>query len=573
MIADLPAQPHRGPAGGRCRLRPAHLAWAGLIGLALALRLAGLAATSVWHDEAVSIQVARMGVYDVLVSRSVAANQVPLMYLLLKLWAVVSWAPLWLRLLPVVLSLGGVVFGVLWVRQWDRTAGWTAGLLAATAPLMVHYAQELRAYALLYTCLLGGLYFAERLARADTRSVRTGLLACACAMTYAHYVGLLATVALWLYALLRGVRPRRVAMLACAWAALVLPTLALGVYHVLDKQETGYWIAPLTPGRLLELAASWTGHATLALWEESAAGGWVPWAALVGRALLGAGLGTALLVSLAAGPLQRRRGAVASLAASLAFLAQVVVISLAAVSIGLQRTTFPVFIPLIGALALSHARCVPRWAGPIGRAACLLVTAVWATGWLFFVRDCPERRPQEQALFQAVAERFQPGDVLIVFTPELQVSAGYFLRDVARAEQIHTTELSRLEDGPRGLMLRPVPRAADSTWFNRFRLAVRQHRDRHLRAHAVWLVDLGMRSAGDPDRARVCRWLDERYARDAVVSVGSRWTLSARRFVPRPADRQALTADQPARLCSVPGGSAAPSGRRGGAGLDERGTL
>ena len=533
MTEQPSAEAANGVVARRHRAWPRHLAWAALLLPALALRLPGIATTSVWHDEAMTIHTAGMGLYDLVVTMSVANNQPPLIFLLFKIWAVVSWSPVWLRLLPVGLSLIGVVYAVRWLRLWDDRAGWIAGLLVATAPLMIHYAQEIRAYALMYTCMSAGLYYGERLARAHSRGDRAALLVCTCVLAYAHYVGLVVAVALWVYTALRGAGLRRTFFPACAWVALAMPILALGIYHAGQKQESGFWVPPLDWATALGMVSHWTGTEHLTLWEYAASNAAVPWIALVGRALLALALGVGLVLTIAAKPHRERLAALSMLATGFVFVSLMAVVGWIAVPIALPRTTFPAFIPLVGALALSGARREPAWMRRAGTAACLLLALVWAVTWLSYVTTCPERRPEERPLFAAVAEKFQPGDVMIVFTPEMQASAGYFMREVAQADQIHSTDQPRLADSPGGLKLRPIPRSANSTWFSGFRAAIADRQARYPAQHSVWLIDLGVRSVGDRDRRQVRRWLDQHYDLAEEISVGSQWTLGAHRFVPR----------------------------------------
>ena len=514
-------------------LRRRHVPWVALLALAAALRLMGLGSTGVWHDEAMSIHTARMGTYEQTVDMSVANNQPPLFFLLLKLWAVVSWSSIWLRLMSVLVSLAGVVFAVRWLRLWDGRAGWAAGLLVATSPLMIHYAQEIRAYALLYTCTLAGLYCGERVARDDPRRARVGLLAWACAASYAHYTGLLIAAALWVYTWLRGGGLWRTAVLAAAWAALVVPILVLGASHAADKAETGYWIDPLTGGRMLELVAEWTGHAYLQVWQAAGSGPGRAWAALGLSALLAAGLGLAMITSAARGEPQHRRAAGAMFATAAVHAVLVAVISLAVVAIALERTTFPAFIPLIGLMAMSCTPAVRGWIRVVGVVSCLLVAAIWMFTWPARVYASPERRPAEQTLFEAIAERLQPGDVVMVFPADLQASAGYFLRDRAGKDQIHSTDFPRLGDAEDGLRLLAIPRKRNSAWFVDFRAAVGKLRRRHPKRHGVWVVDLGPRSAGDPDRKRVREWLEHKYTAADAVACGDRWTLAAQYYLPK----------------------------------------
>jgi len=515
-------------------------AWALLIVLAVGARLPGITTTSAWHDEATSLQVARLGLYDLVVRMSLADHQPPLIYLLIKLWAMVSWSPVWLRLLPVALSVCGVVFAVLWLRQWDTRAGWLAGLLAATSPMMVHYAQELRAYALFYTALLAGLYCGERLARRYTRRAAVGLLFCTLLMSYAHYVGLCASIALWIYVGLRGAGWRRTAVLACAWIVLAAPMLGVGLLHTSHRTAAGFWVVPLTAQRCGELVGSWIGltsgrfgqHASIGLWEQAGGTTGHSWAALAMQAVVTAGVGLALITALATRDRPTRAAAGAMLAASIVFFGLIAMVSWMAVPIALGRTTFPAFIPLLGVMALSAAHGTRRALQTVGTVCCALVAGVWLFVSVSLAASDLDRRPNERELFGAIARRLTPADVVIVFSPEMQASAGYFLRDCATAEQILCTDFSRLEDGADGVRLKPVPRKPDPGWFERFRRAVEDARAGHADQHAVWLMDLGPRSGGDADRRRALEWIEARYGIAEKTSVGQRWPLAARRFLP-----------------------------------------
>ncbi len=513
------------------RLRRQHAPWVALLALTAALRLMGLTSTSVWHDETMSIHTAGMGVYGQAVDMSVANNQPPLFFLLLKLWAVVSWSPIWLRLMSVGVSLIGVVFAVRWLRLWDARAGWVAGLLVATSPLMIHYAQEIRTYALLYTCTLAGLYFGERVARDDLRRARVGLLVCACIMTYAHYTGMLIAIALLVYTWLRGGGLLRTAVLATAWAALAAPIVTLGVLHASDKAESGYWVDPLNAARMGELASAWTGHQDLNIWQDASPDVERAWAALGLSAGLAACLGMALLTSPARSDARLRRAVGAMLAAAIVHAGLVVVISRAAVPIALERTTFPACIPLIGAMGLSCTAGARRWIGTASLAACVVLAGIWTFIWTARVYASPERRPDERVLYDALAEQLRPGDLIAVFPAELQASAGYFLRDCASAIQIRSTDVCRLEDTEKGLRLLAIPRERSSAWLMDLRAAASELRARDPGAHGIWIIDLGPRSANDLDRQRLRDWLDADYTPADSLSCGDRWTLAAQHYV------------------------------------------
>ena len=125
-----------------------------LILLGLALRLCHLDVQSLWYDEGVTAQVARLGVGEL--ARWTADDiQPPLYYLLtggwlrlLNPWAgplayVMRWlsAAAGVALIPLVWALGR--------RLWNERAGLLAAAMVTISPLMVYYSQEARMYALL----------------------------------------------------------------------------------------------------------------------------------------------------------------------------------------------------------------------------------------------------------------------------------------------------------------------------------------------------------------------------------------------------------------------------------------
>ncbi len=212
----------------------------GLIGLAFALRLWGLTATSLWYDETFMLDHARQGVGEAVAGLLREDNALPLHGLLLALWIEVAgsgeFAARYLSVLlgtatlPLLLRLGGALSG-------RRCGGWGAALAFATLPIHVYYAQEVRMYALailLAAAFAWSSWRVTRLGRGVVPAVASGA-----GMMVAHlYAGLLwAAVLLW-GAILWGVnlvRRRRDPALppfpARAWLRthLLLALLALPV--------------------------------------------------------------------------------------------------------------------------------------------------------------------------------------------------------------------------------------------------------------------------------------------------------------------------------------------------------
>ncbi|MCW5860505.1 MAG: glycosyltransferase family 39 protein, partial [Caldilineales bacterium] len=126
--------------------------------LAWGLRLHHLDVQSLWYDEGVTAQVARLGMRQ-LAGWTAADIQPPLYYLVVGGW--LRLLQPWAGSLAYVLRFLSAGFGLLltpllWAigrRLWDERAGLLAAWAATAAPLLVYYGQEARMYALL--ALLG----------------------------------------------------------------------------------------------------------------------------------------------------------------------------------------------------------------------------------------------------------------------------------------------------------------------------------------------------------------------------------------------------------------------------------
>ena len=528
------------PRGGAALSGQSLVVWGLLLGLALLVRLDGLTGAGLWHDEVMSIHVARMDLSDVLLTQSLADHHPPLYFLLLKAWSLGSWSVTWLRLFSVIASTAGVIFAVLWMRRIDDRAGWLTGLLVAVSPVLVHYGQEIRAYGLLYTLVLAGLYFGERLAVRPTPAARCGWLATCTLATWTHYLGLLATPALLVYAWLRGASLRQLLRLSGVWLLMAVPVVALAVLNAEHRSTAGFWVPPLTIERVGSLVGSWLAigtaqlgqHASLETWQATDGGAVQAWAAFGLRTLIFTAVGSGLLLGGLPSLRAARSPARALLAMVLVYAGLIAGVSLAVTSLALTRATIITALPLLGLLGLAGARSHRRWYAGLGTACCVAVACAWLIVNQAVPPNDPGRRPKEPVAFAPIAAQWEPGDVLAVFSPELQASAGYFLADWATADQIHTTEQPNLLDTPAGLRLKPGRRQSDPDWFERVTQAVRRNAQTHPTEHAVWVLDLGPRSIGDPQRRSLLAWLKDGYVRDASYQVDGRWTFAVRRYVP-----------------------------------------
>lgn len=133
--------------------------------LALGLRIPRIGARSFWNDEAFSAWLAARPVSEIL---AYVDYHPPLYYLILKAWTVLgpfAASDAGLRLPSALASAGGVALSVWLIHRLQLPGAGLVGLLGATAPVSVWYAQEARMYALAGFFVLAGAAALALLAR------------------------------------------------------------------------------------------------------------------------------------------------------------------------------------------------------------------------------------------------------------------------------------------------------------------------------------------------------------------------------------------------------------------------
>jgi hypothetical protein len=192
------------------RGRRAWLLGAGLVLLgALALRVYGADAQSLWYDEGSSVALAARSLGQIAHD---AAHDIhpPLYYWLLALWVRLAGdGVVALRGLSALIGTGVVAWVlVLGRRLFSPGVALGAGLLAAVSPYLVWYSQEVRMYILaaFWACALvyAALRLAEACARDDGRVWRWTLVSVLIALgaLYTHYFGGASTLVIGTSALL-----------------------------------------------------------------------------------------------------------------------------------------------------------------------------------------------------------------------------------------------------------------------------------------------------------------------------------------------------------------------------------
>lgn len=160
----------------------------GITGLALTLRLWGIGAEPFNRDEVEELWGALHPWKDIV---NWSGNGTPTSLYLERLWMTVSpMSEAWLRLLPVLANIGGVLVGfVLGRRLFGLTGGVVVGGLLAVSPTQVYYAREVNEYG--WLALMSGLILlaAERVHEKPLDRDRWALLGLAMAAALWVHVG------------------------------------------------------------------------------------------------------------------------------------------------------------------------------------------------------------------------------------------------------------------------------------------------------------------------------------------------------------------------------------------------
>jgi uncharacterized membrane protein len=130
----------------------------------------------------------------------------PLFYVLLKLWLGGGATLLWLKILPLIVSIAALVPFWLLCRELELTSAEVTLIfwMMAVNVYLIHYSQELRMYSLLFCLSLWSLSLFLRYLKVDRPSFQlgVGLFVANVLVVYTHYFGWLFVGAEWVCVLL-----------------------------------------------------------------------------------------------------------------------------------------------------------------------------------------------------------------------------------------------------------------------------------------------------------------------------------------------------------------------------------
>ncbi len=196
-----------------------------------ALRFATLDGQSLWFDEAVTAQLLRMNLPDMLSAIPDSESTPPLYYVLGWVWSqVAGTGEVGLRSLTAL--LGTATIPVVWAlarRLGGDRAALAAAALTAVNPMLVWFSQEARSYALLgLLAAAAALLWLRALEQPrPARLLAWGAVAALALATHYYAIFLVGPQALWLLARAPTLRARAVALALPLVAGAALAPLAL----------------------------------------------------------------------------------------------------------------------------------------------------------------------------------------------------------------------------------------------------------------------------------------------------------------------------------------------------------
>jgi hypothetical protein len=421
------------------------------------VRLLGLD-KGLWLDEYHSLQIAfAEPFFDALKT----VDHPPLYFVLLRHWGFFSHEETFLRLLSVLFGWGTVLVVVAWGRTFSRCTGLVAGLLVATNPILLRYAQEIRGYALLLFATAVAFWATRRWSlllvhergctseedqeplpngRVNSRYVRIFAWILSGALTVAilsHMVGIFALTSVLLYGILSLGCVRVDHLKRLSWIAVLPVATFLSVYFVLaqtTKNAETWWVPEPTGNYLLRVSKELVGWNDLS-WLENVSGSALPVVALF-----------ALIVS----GLVARRGwkTWGPLAvAALAYPTQLLLVSIFYLPVLASKTLLPVLLPLTVLVSGRTCELKPRLRRTATTVALVLLALIWPWHWY----RAGAYRPIEpwKPMAEHLASVWRPCDT-VVFVPgfiaELTLYYGAPLNNATRFSINHARHLGPLAD-------------------------------------------------------------------------------------------------------------------------------
>ena len=398
------------PASLATRLAP--FAVAGVVVLGICLRF--FSTSQLWLDEALSVNIARLPVGDMLDALRHDGHP-PLYYLLLHGWmAVVGEGDAAVRALSGIIGVATLPLAyIAGKRMAGVDGGRWAVVVLSLSPYAVRYSTETRMYSLVMLLVLGGYLVLDDALVKPTWGRLAALTALSGALLLTHYWAFYLLAALGALLLLRwwrvpDERPTtlRVIVAVALGAVLFLPWLGGFLYQ---SSHTGTpWGAPYRPTELVQTTLNDLGGG---LFSEAFLSGSVVFVLLFVALFAVRSTRTEMTLDLHTTPIVRRELAIVI---STAAVGTVVGYATSATYQSRYAAVFAPFVLLAVAVGITRFVGVAR----LVAAGFWVALSLFGLVWLQYFE-----RTQSEVVADAVAERVEPGD-LVVYCPD-QLGPAY----------------------------------------------------------------------------------------------------------------------------------------------------
>lgn len=238
--------------------------------ISIALRVFGINSESLWFDEAYSIHLSKMNLWD-LVRNTAEDVHPPLYYITLNLWEYVfGESETSSRMLSALFNVLTVyVIYRISAYLYDKKTGLIAAFLLAISPFHIYYSQEARMYALLGMLSILSIYSFIKLATEINNSGWRNYVLFSVLMLYTHVYGfwILCFETLFILVLfyLKRLDKRKIKALLISAIMIVIAYLPwTGILlSQLHKVGSGFWIPPRDWLALPETLISFSGSLVL----------------------------------------------------------------------------------------------------------------------------------------------------------------------------------------------------------------------------------------------------------------------------------------------------------------------
>ncbi|MCM8775981.1 MAG: glycosyltransferase family 39 protein, partial [Candidatus Omnitrophica bacterium] len=396
--------------------RPYFCFVAGIIGIALVLRLVGLN-RGIWFDEYRAVGIISIQTWLPPLEIFRFYDHPPLYFVLLKLWSHINSSEPFLRLLSVLCGMGTLIILMRWMKQYCRQAALIAGLCCATFPMMLRYSQEIRNYPLLLFATALSFFYATHLVAKPHRLLSyLKLLMSFILLVSTHAVGIMVLPSVFFYmylnpSLRKNINPAYVAFLVTIPLLIFVVTFFVFMQNTIKQPDT-WWIPPASLTfigyQVKRLFGLWPLTHCVTDYFPAAKSFVLPFLALSG-----------VFFSIF-GDWKR---SFPLFAAAFFYWLTLIVFSNLVLPIFLAMTALPGLIPFIGFLGVHISTIQIRKVKIAAVLILMLFCAVSVRGWVRSADLCYDR---SKNIVHLLNVRHRPGDIIIFFPNTIRGLMGYY---------------------------------------------------------------------------------------------------------------------------------------------------